>query len=173
MSIVLNHFNPVNTWTLDSNGPKFKYEDRRMYLIDSTTKDRYWNESKGTVRHKCFWLTLGTPVIHAVTSVVNVVYRILKTITFAHFWMPKKGKYSFKARLAEMGKDLLRVVATPFAYLGLELSAIYGIFTPYNGRKLYATFERALYNRDVLAPCFQPRPTRHLFGGDPTQGNAW
>jgi hypothetical protein len=67
-----------------------------------------------------------------------VAYRILKLVTLSHFWMPQEGTYSFKARLKDAGIDLLRIVATPVALVGLELAAIYGTFNPYDGRKLYA-----------------------------------
>ena len=49
---------------------------------------------------------------------------------------------------------------------GYELAALYGCIRPYDGRKLYATIERAMYGDSVLAPCFQPSPTSHALGGD-------
>jgi len=84
-----------------------------------------------------------------------------------------KKPYSFNASLKEAGKDLLRIFTTPIAYVGLELAAIYGRFRPYDGRKLYATIERAQYGHFILAPCFQPQATRHLFGGDINNKNAF
>jgi len=41
---------------------------------------------------------------------------------------------------------LLRIVTTPIAFVDLELAAIYGIFTPYNSRKLYARIEKINMN---------------------------
>jgi len=67
----------------------------------------------------------------------------------------------------------LRIVATPLVLVALELSALYGIFRPYDGRKLYASFERMQYNHWILAPCFQPSPTNHLLGGDAKKQNAY
>jgi hypothetical protein len=165
MSIILGDFRPVNEW---------KPEDTRslgfaIYIIDQTTQRKYLNESKCIVRMKCALCTLGTPLVHAITSIVNVVYRIFKLITFVHFWLQKQdeNKYDFKARLADAGADMLRIIATPLAIVGLELSALYGLCSrPYDGRKLYATIERATYGRSILAPCFQPEPTSHFFGGD-------
>lgn len=79
-------------------------------------------------------------------------------MTLSHFWIKREGeeKYNFKARLIEAGKDLLRIVASPIAIIGLELAAIYGLMRPYDGRKLYATFERAIYGNALIPPCFQP-----------------
>lgn len=173
-SINLRDFQPINTWKPDSDGPKWSDGDPR-YLIDATTKRRYWNESKGCVGFKCFLLTLGTPIVHSIASLVNVAYRIVKLVTLSHFWMDKKGEksYSFKERSKDAGKDLLRVIMTPIAFVGLELAAIYGMFTPYNGRKLYGSIERAQYGNSILAPCFQPDPTRHALGGNPEEKNAF
>lgn len=171
--MVLNaDFTISNRWTLDSNGEKWPFGERcgqPMYLIDNTTGRRYLNESKTIVRIKCFLLTLGTPLAHPFVSIINIAYRILKLISLSHFWIEKKNeekKYNFKARSADAGYDLLRIFATPVSIVCLELAALYGCFRPYDGRKLYASLERATYGNYILAPCFQPDPKRHLFGGD-------
>ena len=67
----------------------------------------------------------------------------------------------------------MRIIATPVSILGLELAAIYGIFQPYDGRKLYASFERATYGNFILAPCFQPDPKYHALGGDINEKDAF
>lgn len=173
--VTLRDFQPFNRWVVDQDGPKWSDQDEPQYLIDGTTGRKYWNESKGVVGFKCFLLTLGTPIVHAIASLVNMAYRIIKLVSFSHFWMPRENEkaYSFTARLKEAGVDLLRVFTTPLAYLGLETAALYGIFNPYDGRKLYASIERAQYGNFILAPCFQPDPTAHAFGGDPTKRNAF
>lgn len=172
-SVNLRDFQLSNQWELDSDGPKWSDGDPK-YLIDKTTGRKYWNESKDCVRFKCFLLTLGTPIVHSIASLVNMAHRIMKLVTFSHFRMDKEGEksYSFKERLKDAGKDLLRVVTTPIAFVGLELAAIYGMFSPYNGRKLYASIERAQYENFTFAPCFQPDPTCHALGGNPEERNA-
>jgi xanthosine utilization system XapX-like protein len=89
-------------------------------------------------------------------------------VSFAHFWIKKdweeNDKYSLSGRCCDLQEDLLRVLITPVGIVALELSAIFGIFSPYNGRKLYASCERLLYGDSILAPCFQPDATKHLFG---------
>ncbi|NGX42301.1 MAG: hypothetical protein K940chlam7_00579 [Chlamydiae bacterium] len=168
LSVTLKDFQPYNSWKVEGNGKKYE-GGKPANLIDETTGRKYGNESKGCVRFKCALLTLGTPLVHAIAAPLNVAYRILKLISFFHFWKPQEGNYSFKARALDAAADLLRVVGTPIALLGLELSAVFGIFTPYDGRKLYASFERAFYNHFILAPCFQPDPKTHLLGGDPNK----
>jgi len=178
MGIMLRDFQPINNnWTPDVDGPKYCcqcHEGKPQYLIDGTTNRKYLNESRGVVRVKCALLTLGTPIVHAVASIVNVAIKMFKLLTFSHFRAEKNEKpYNFQARLASAGIDLLRVIATPLSLVGLELAALYGLFRPYDGRKLYATIERATYGRCVLAPCFQPSPQFHAFGGDINSRDAF
>lgn len=174
-SVISGDFQPINEWQLQHNGPKWKGEDSPLYLMDQTTKRLYWNESKRCVRVKCLLLSLATPFAHSAFAIKATALRILKLGTFYHFWSHKKGEknYSLKSRAIDAGIEALKIVVTPFAIVGLELAAIYGLFTPYNGRKLYATIERALYGRSILAPCFQPNPKSHAFGGDPNKRNAY
>jgi hypothetical protein len=125
------------------------------------------------------WLVVGTPIIHAVASLLNVAYRITLLITLIHFRAEEyndQGKlkpFPFKVSLILAGTDFIRIFTTPLVYVALELAAIYGVVSPYNGRKLYASLERAQYGDGILAPCFQPEATKHLFGGDINKQNAW
>lgn len=168
-------FQPFNVWTPDTRGEKWPEDRSPKYLKDETTQRPYWNEDEAVVRKKCAWLAIGTPIFHAIALVGNVAYRIIALLTLSHFWWPKEGEkeYSLKERAKDAGKDLLRIVAAPFVYVALEVSAIYGLFRPYDGRKLYASLERAEYGEYVLAPCFQPKPRKHAFGGDPNTRNAF
>lgn len=156
--ILLEDFRPINVWTGIELGPTLDNGEPKLMLSKTDYEDRlFLNEPKDTIRYKCSWLTLCTPFVHLVAALVNIVYRIIKLVTFSHFWIPKPWYYySFQARLEEAGADLLRIVATPIALIGLELAAIYGIFSPYNGRKIYGTIERAQYENFFLAPSFQP-----------------
>lgn len=171
----LKDFKPINTWSLDKQGPTWLYDDfEPEYIIDESTGRRYWNESKGIVRFKSALLAFGTPLIHPLTSLVaGVGLSALKVLSLSHFWAPNDINDSFPKKLANMSIDLLKIVLWPIFLLSLELSALYGLFSPYDGRKLYASLERAYYEGPVLAPCFQPDPTRHAFCGDPTKRNAF
>ena len=158
-NVTLSDFHPYNTWTV-VNGPELLTKGFADYITDGTGR-RYFNAPQGMVSSKCFLLVLGTPIVHPIAAIFNVLYRLLKLVTFSHFWIPKEEEttYNFKARLKDAGEDLLRIVASPLAIVGLELAAIYGLLMPLNGRKLYATFERATYGCAVLARCFQPELT--------------
>ena len=174
VSITRGDFNIFDTtWKELKNGEKWP-NGAPKYLVDMSTGDmktgrKYWNESKDLVSFKCLLLILGTPIYHFMASLLNVAYRIVKLVSFFHFWVDKEGEksYSLKERFKDAGQDLLRIVVTPIAIIGLEFTAIYGVFSPYNGRKLYASIERAQYERYIVAPCFQPDPNSHLFRSDP------
>lgn len=177
MAIQWRDFQPVNNWIPDVKGEKWgccAEQAEPKFLMDESTGRKYLNESKGIVRFKCILLTLGTPFVHPIASLFNAAYRIIKIVSLSHFWLPRAEKgYHFKARVLSACKDLLRVVAWPLTIVGLELAAIYGWIRPYDGRKLYASIERANYGNFILAPCFQPMPTSHFFGGDVNRKDAF
>lgn len=176
------HFQPVNRW-----------ESKKYSIVDMGTGEKYCHDSKKTVRQKCGALFGASLVVQPIALTCSLLNRIGKVVTFAQLWNPSKTKapYSFKARILEWVKDLFLIVATPFLLLGLIFAALYGaIARPYDGRKLFGTFERIAYSGGyqffkkehddpkqvqnyLLAPCFQPEPVAHLGGGDIKQPNVW
>lgn len=179
-SITIKHFNAFSSWKKDENS---------RYIIDVTTGDRYDSDSYSTLRKKCAATFVATPIAQSIGLVLNLTNRIGKLFLFAHLWAPSANRYNFKVRLAEMGKDLLRIVATPFILVGLFFAAALGAtISPHNGRKLYATLERSAYaggyhlfilrNKNYLQTaliglCFQPEPKVHFFGGKIGEKDAW
>lgn len=157
-----SHFIPCNRW-----------ENSQGRIVDRSNGDQYCNDSKKIKRLKCLCLIAASPFVHLFGQILNIANRIAKLITFAHLWYPSNKEIIFKARVLEFAKDLLRIVLAPLLYLGLLLAAIFGIASPYDGGKIYATFERAAYGKHLLAPCFQPEARFHLFGGDINERNAW
>lgn len=181
MSLKINDFQPINSWRIDKEGEKFTesdidsedslLEDQESgsleipkYIIDETTGKKYLNESQCTIRRKCFGLAIGTPIAHIPCGLLNIGYRIDKFITGSFHWWT--GIVDDSSDPLDPIADGCRIIAQPLAIIGLELSAIYGIINPYDGRKLYASIEKAEYGRPILAPCFQPNPEEHFFGGD-------
>lgn len=160
--ISFSHFIPINQW-----------DEKGFTFVDRGNQDVYVHDSQKVKRLKCLALTAATPLIQAVALLLNLANRVAKIVTLAHFWYPTSTEFTLKERSFELLKDLLRVALTPIFYLGLVLSAIYGIALPYDGGKLYATFERCAYKGPFLAPCFQPFATFHLGGGDIHLPNQW
>lgn len=131
---------------------------KEMGLIADEQGRKYLNEDPAEIRLKCLFLSLSAPIVHVFALAFNIIKISLRILFFWHFW-PAEDKdkpYSIKANLIETGKDLLRIVATPLALIGMEAAAIYGMFNPLDGRKLYGSIERAMYDSFRLAPCFQP-----------------
>ena len=173
------HFHPYSLWAVDTQGPRF-YNNEAKFIIDSRTGDKYLNEDLATIRYKCFLLSLGTPLVHAIAAIIKVIFNLLKLAFLYDFWKTadetnkeNKAGYHFTNRALDAGTNLLHIAFTPIAILLLECSALYGIIMPRNGRKLYANLERFTYGDFVLAPCFQPEPEAHLLGGDIGQQNAF
>ena len=189
MNLTIKDFYPINNkWTPEVGGSTWGHVERRddgdyrvssgvpRFIVDGATNKKYLNEDLKIIRIKCFLLTLGTPVVHSIAALYAIASKTLKIATFYHFRKaratePQRPKIS--TALKATGIDLLKIVAAPLAWVGLELAAVYGIFRPLDGRKLYASIERAEYGSFVLAPCFQPEPTHHALGGDITQHNAF
>ncbi len=141
----------------DGRGPQ------PLLIKDSGSTGRlYFNHSEREISSMCFKQLFLAPIFYSITSLFTMAHRIGKLLTFYHFWETKEGeeKYNFRARLADAGKDLLKVVASPLAVVALELAAFYGAFiSPYDGRKLFASIERAVYGDlvpGVTDSFFQP-----------------
>lgn len=174
--INLQDFNPINNWILENQGSSWVNDDTFMptYIIDQSTGRKYWNESPNIIRFKCALLAVGSPIVQPLALLVaGVGLNALKILSLSHFWAPDDINSSLTERIRCAFLDLVKIASSPLVLIALEISAFYGIFNPYDGRKLYASIERAYYNGAFLAPCFQPDPTRHAFGGDPKKRNAF
>ena len=181
VDIVLNDFQPINSWVEENGGETFDDKTTTKYIIDLSTNRKYWNQPTWLIRIKGFLLCLGTPLVHLVASVYIIGIKSIRLISFWHFWKKAEPDQAhFIARLADAGTDLLHLIAAPFVYVALECAALYTVILPHDGRKLYASIERAQYGQqlipfvfpELLAPCFQPSPTKHLFRGDPNGSTA-
>lgn len=154
----LSHFLPVTFF----NG-----------YVDTSNGDEYLEEDMSVTRLKCLALVAATPIVQAVSLVLNGANKVVKVVSFAHFRYPSQSERAFEARLGAFGRDCLVIASSPILYVGLELATLYGLILPKNGRKLYATFERCLFGDGLLAPCFQPDPSGHLGGASLETLNAW
>lgn len=158
-------------WEIVDGAPK--------WVRDKTTGKLYLNESKNLTRFKCGLLVVFSPPMHAIACVTNFCYRGLKIIAGYHFTDACNDgcPTDLRSRFKELGRDILRVgvSATGLPIVVHELSALYGLVNPRDGRKLYSSFERAIYGEEMCmptAPCFWPHATHHFFGGDINQQNT-
>lgn len=150
---------PINAWFFNGDD-----------AIDSTTGDVYWcDQSK---KAKCAALAVATPVVQTVGAVAATATRVARLLSLHHFWGAAPEEKTVKDRLVDVAADLGRIVVTPLSVAGMELASLFGLVRPYDGAKLYASFERVLYGRGMLAPCFQPDPPGHLIS-DSKDPSAW
>jgi len=163
--ICFSHFLPFTYFENDPNGGWF------ATIRDLSNGDLYLDDDQ--IRLKSLALSTLGIIPQILFTLLNLINRIIKLVSFAHFWHPSQEELSLGKQIWSFGADLLRVAFTPLIFLMMEIAAIYGIIAPYNGRKLYATFERCAYGDGKLAPCFQPRPDRHFFGGNLENPSSW
>jgi hypothetical protein len=137
------HFTVWNRWKVTTFDVK---DTNRSFVVDQTTQDRYLDEPKWKIRCKCIaLLVLGFP-FHVLIAPIQVLKMVFNAIN-----NPDE----------RTSHSIARIVTAPFLLLGLGFSSLYGIFDPYDGRKLYASFERLYYHESLLAACFQPSSTHH------------
>lgn len=178
-------FNPFNTWELkdsstDQNnassleaGKANPFQgaiastdpslirDQWLHATKDSKDRRYLAESDGLIRFKCGLLVLGTPIAITAKAICQSAWRLLKVLTLSSFWRCRD--LSISDRVKNTGKDLAKIITAPFALIGLQFAALYGLISPKNGRKLYASIEKGAFGPQyLLAPCFQPNPRKHL-----------
>ncbi len=132
------------------------WEQQSDFLIDVGSDVKYYRESEGVLRGKSLGLAIATPLVHLVASIVNIAFRILRIVSFYHFWKTETEPYTLGQRGLDVAKDALRIVIQPVAYLALEFAALYGIAKPCDGLKLYRTIEKIQYDRVLLGSWFKP-----------------
>lgn len=168
-SLNLRDFYPFSSWSVTCEGPCFE-DGTPLFITDTLTKKHYLNENSSVIRTKCFLLSVGTPIIHLIMGIARSAFKLLEVISIL-----MQGKhFTLKERLHMCKTPLIEAVTSFLAPFFLELAALYGlVLSPHNGRKLYASFENLFYGNFILAPCFQPAPERHFFGGSLAERNAF
>lgn len=181
-------FLPGGKWTPCDEKGKFIDSNRAMWTRDSLSGAIYLNQPTHHLRFKLSFLTgLLAGIIggNAISLTINAAYRTLKVTSLSHLWLPiscvGKNKddtsYHLKTRCVEFAKDIARIVATPFACLGLFFASWLGAFDPRengprDGAKIFSSIEIAMYGGTIQeghfgwAPCYQPNAIMHGLGGD-------
>jgi hypothetical protein len=95
-----------------------------------------------------------------------------ETITLSDF-QEIESKYDVKERFIEVAKDIGRIVASVFVIIPLLASAAYGLWKPYEARKLISSIALAVLGTNEVAACFAPDPSFHLLGGSMDKQHAF
>lgn len=191
----LTSFLAWGEWTPCKVKGEFAGSGRAMWIRDDLSGAIYLNQPTDLLRFKLSFLTgflAGIIGGNAISLTINAAYRALKVASLSHFWLPisyidqnrDDKSYHLKTRCVEFAKDIARIVATPFAWLGLFFASWVGAIDPRengprDGCKIFSSIEIAMYGGTVeeghfgWAPCYQPDATIHAFGGDIHQERAY
>lgn len=154
------HLCPVNDWTVDRGGKRYRRASSYKYVIDGSTGERYLDESSKHTHIKFALVTFGATFYHIVSLVVATAYRFFRVLFFHAFWKETDKKNdSFKARLIEWLSDGIRLFISPLGLPCLLITAIYGLVRGnQDARKLHAQMEIVFYGHPVAALCFHAQP---------------
>jgi hypothetical protein len=87
--------------------------------------------------------------------------------------MQIQEEYDLETRFFQCVKDIVRIAVSLFVIFPLTLSALYGLWKPYEARKLISSIALAVCGTDQVAACFAPSPTFHAMGGDINKPGAF
>jgi hypothetical protein len=124
-------------------------------ILDQRTKKVYKNTeqflSKKELillpRVECAALALMYPIYGIVGAVMHVFARVINI--FKHGFIPEVALQGHKYVL--IGRDLAKILLTPLALLAMQISLLYGIVKPRDGKKMYASLERVFFGGYVYA----------------------
>jgi hypothetical protein len=144
----------------DTSGNPVRYSPRE-FIMDASTGDVYnagCDNSQVAVAFKCAMLgLLGIPIFTSANIVWNVIKIALDIGRIAVETIQKIGGALAECKFCDAGrilikgvlwtlpkyllKDISAIISAPLYALGLELAAIYGLFSPFEGRKLFTAIE--------------------------------
>lgn len=83
-------------------------------------------------------------IFHAPFDILEqVAFRLIQQA--AAFLGPQDSTVTFQAKLLHLRNDLLFIIGAPMALVAKEVAALWGLFFPYDGRKLISSIERLGY----------------------------
>jgi hypothetical protein len=160
------HLQPLNNWVEDEQGPVYEDTHTPAYLIDETTGDRYFNETKKTIRLKALAAATVGMISQSIGLVTGVAYRLLRILSFYAFWRNDESPRTFSSRFNEWLTDIFRVILSPLGIPCLFLTGLYGVIKPHDGRKLHARMEVIFHGHPLVVPCMHPIPYPRIFNND-------
>lgn len=160
---------PFNSLPISSNWSLVALSKRKWdgalqpswFVKDHASGDLYLPETTQVVAIKCMALAFGTifyipalMVINAAkifTDVANIALRTL--MEFGQNWKQRGPVEAFATIFfavtweapATVFGDICRIAKAPLHGMGMIYAGLYGIFSPYEGRKWFARIERSLH----------------------------
>lgn len=106
----------------------------------------------------------ATPLVQTASILVEIVTFIFKILSLYHIRQTWKQPHAITAGLRLATKEFMWIALHQLTAVELELSDLYLLVRPYDGRKPYASLERLHYGDPLRAACFQPDAQHHLIG---------
>ncbi len=143
------------------------------YIENVETGDLYLDEGMDVVAQKCAAIAIGNPFYAVGTIAWHVIKTPLLMTTIALDTIGKLGRHLVDGEIGSLGSVCLDgilesgktlgqgiwgIVSTPFYAIGVEFSALYGIFDPYWGRTYVAAFEHDWQGKVSYREFFKKAP---------------
>lgn len=148
-------FHRVDVCKLDNNGDIKHYEIKNeetkkkwditviSYIVDSKTGDLYLDEDWYVITFKCFCILLINPIFSTLTALWELSRLAVLTKRTIERLSEQNDGEPRKELVDNLLKAVFDVVKIPVFSSGIELAAFYGIFHPYQGRRMGAAIESA------------------------------
>ena len=164
----LADYNPWVTWKTKTTSEIFQSELESgkakkvvtdYFIQDASTGYCYLDEEGGLVRKKHLALLITAPFIHFLGFIIMMGCDVVVGLTalLRATTLLCQGKLARAKHI--VGQFAMRVggiMVKPLGWGVMVASNIIGLMLPLSGKKVFASIERAVYWRPILAPCFQP-----------------
>jgi|GEM_PF-2687415 len=157
--IEFGDFNPISGWK-DDESSTLQFNGTSRYVIDLTTKKRYLKESPNELRKEFATMFVCGIFIHTLGAISSIFENVVRVLSFRSFFehTHTKEESRFGNRAIHFLADIGRIATAPVAVVALQIACLYGIVFPNNGRKIYATIDRAQFGSPLFEGHFQPIP---------------
>jgi hypothetical protein len=143
----------TGNWEPHSKGVTFPGDSKPFFLNDTMTRKRYVNLTDFEIRAKFAKTFFTSPFYHAIPAIANVVFSIFSIVSLKALRMTGIPNAERKAMVV---RDFKRIILTTLAYVGMQIAIIYGLITPNNGRKVYASLGSYLNEKWMIDPALYP-----------------
>jgi|GEM_PF-4013305 len=123
------------------------YEEPFIDTLDNRDGTLFKNEHWFVISGKGFGLSLVLPLIHVATVAINILRMVVFPFLISYNNYTSGKKISFlencKQIIQAEATCLRRIILSPLYCLSLQFAAVYTIFFPNEGRKVFSSIEKS------------------------------
>lgn len=113
---------------------------------DPLTDELYLNDSRNTIRLKCFLLAIAVPIVYSCLVIASIIWSIIIVLIIFGMWCCNNNN----ARDDSISFEILKLLLVPLLLIAAEVTVILGLIFPLNARKIFGSIERLFIdNYDV------------------------